>query len=194
MKKLDWASDWAAVSSVFRPAPPSRLEVRWRNSKLVQPGDTVPVTVMTSRPSSLRWSSERGALYSLMLLPTLSFFSSGTAYENASGGSSYLSTYLGNVGYASVQCAQIPAEVGKLSISCPYGSIGEIYDFGINTDASSKNLCITDDELNASCKPTNDWVSNGLNGAVGESSTLLEWGEHKSFWTGTAAQKLAKKQ
>lgn len=133
-------------------------------------------------------------LYSLLLLPTLSFFSSGTAYENSKGGSSYLNTYLGNVGYASVQCAQIPAEVGKLSISCPYGTIGEIYDFGINNDADIKNLCINDADLNASCKPNNPWVSDGLNSAIGEESTLLEWGSHKSFWTGTQQQRWAKRQ
>jgi len=56
------------VSKVFSPAPPAKLDVKWSNSQLVQPGDTVPVTVMTSRPSNLRWTSERGALYTLMLL------------------------------------------------------------------------------------------------------------------------------
>lgn len=63
-----WQSDWSSVSSVFSPAPPSKLDVKWKNSQLVQPGDTVPVTVMTSRPSNLRWTSERGVLYTLMLL------------------------------------------------------------------------------------------------------------------------------
>ena len=56
------------MSQVFSPAPPAKLDVKWSNSQLVQPGDTVPVTVMTSRPSNLRWTSERGALYTLMLL------------------------------------------------------------------------------------------------------------------------------
>ena len=63
-----WSSDWEAVSSVFSPAPASKLDVRWRNSGLVQAGDTVPVTVMTDRPVSMRWGSEYGALYTVMLL------------------------------------------------------------------------------------------------------------------------------
>jgi hypothetical protein len=44
-------------------------------------------------------------LYTIFLLPTMSFFSGGGAYDNAKGASSYLDTYLGNLGYASVQCA-----------------------------------------------------------------------------------------
>merc|ERR550539_813225 len=63
-----WQSDWAAVSEVFSPAPPAKLDVKWTESQLVEPGETVPVTVMTSRPTQLRWNSERGALYTIMLL------------------------------------------------------------------------------------------------------------------------------
>ena len=46
----------------------SKLDIKWENSRYVKPGDTVPVTVMTSRPANLKWASERGALYTLMLL------------------------------------------------------------------------------------------------------------------------------
>ena len=34
----------------------------------MSPGDSVASSAMTERPASLRWSSERGALYTLMLL------------------------------------------------------------------------------------------------------------------------------
>merc|ERR550532_1276291 len=57
-----WLSDWAVVSDVFSPAPPAKLDVKWRDSRLVSPGDSIPVTVMTSKPTNLRWTSERGAL------------------------------------------------------------------------------------------------------------------------------------
>merc|ERR1712079_89560 len=63
-----WSSDWERVSSVFSPAPASRLDVRWRNSRLVLAGDTVPVTVMTDRPEGMIWGTEYGALYTVMLL------------------------------------------------------------------------------------------------------------------------------
>jgi len=63
-----WSSDWESVSSVFSPAPSKKLDVRWRNSGLVEAGDTVPVTVMTDKPVGMRWGSEYGALYTVMLL------------------------------------------------------------------------------------------------------------------------------
>ena len=65
---VGWNSDWAAVSEVFSPAPPSKLDIKWENSRLVKPGDTIPVTVMEERPTQLRWTAERGALYTVMLL------------------------------------------------------------------------------------------------------------------------------
>ena len=34
----------------------------------MEPGDTIPVTVMEDRPTQLRWRAERGALYTVMLM------------------------------------------------------------------------------------------------------------------------------
>ena len=53
---------------MFSPAPPTKLDIKWENSRYVKPGDTVPVTVMGDRPTQLRWRAERGALYTVMLL------------------------------------------------------------------------------------------------------------------------------
>lgn len=46
-------------------------------------------------------------LYTIMLLPTFWFFGSGGAYDDVPSAikSDYLDTYLGNLGYSSVQCA-----------------------------------------------------------------------------------------
>lgn len=46
-------------------------------------------------------------LYTILLLPTFMFFGEGSAYDNvpAAVKSDYLDTYLGNLGYSSVQCA-----------------------------------------------------------------------------------------
>ena len=63
-----WNADWEAVSDVLSPAPPSKLDIKWENSRYVQPGDRIPVTVMGDRPTQLRWRAERGALYTVMLL------------------------------------------------------------------------------------------------------------------------------
>ena len=44
-------------------------------------------------------------LYSIFLIPTFMFFSSGGAYKDVAVKSDYLDTYMGNLGYSSVQCA-----------------------------------------------------------------------------------------
>ena len=44
-------------------------------------------------------------LYSIFLIPTFMFFSQGGAYKNVAVKSDYLDTYMGNLGYSSVQCA-----------------------------------------------------------------------------------------
>jgi len=52
----------------------------------------------------------------------------GTIPANLLG---YGSSMLGNLGYSSLQCVNMPADVGALSISCPYGTIGSITQLGI---------------------------------------------------------------
>jgi len=46
-------------------------------------------------------------IYTVMLLPTFFFFMEGSAYDSVplAVKSTYLDTYLGNLGYSSVQCA-----------------------------------------------------------------------------------------
>jgi len=90
-------------------------------------------------------------LYSIFLAPTILFFQGGSAYDNVKAKSSYLDTYIGNLGYSSVQCSQIPVGVGKLSISCPFGTIGEIYDSGVNPDTDTQFYCATKAGVNDNC-------------------------------------------
>ncbi len=51
-------------------------------------------------------------IYSLILIPTISYFSSGGAYDRVVNKSSYLDGYLGNMGYSSVQCTHVPLSIG----------------------------------------------------------------------------------
>lgn len=99
------------------------------------------------------------ALYTIFLLPTMIFFSEGSAYDAVPSAvkSDYLDTYLGNLGYSSVQCASIPSDVHRLSLSCPYGTIGEFIDYGVNPLPKNKNVC-TNDETNRICRPDADFV------------------------------------
>jgi len=55
---------------------------------------------------------------------------------------------LGNLGYSSVQCFIAPIAVYKVSLTCSYGVVGQIYDFGINNFLEDRNpidQCSTND-------------------------------------------------
>ena len=68
MSQNVFCSDFQAISEVFSPGPATKAELRWAESRAVEPGDVIPVNVMTEPPSSLTWPAERGALYTVMLL------------------------------------------------------------------------------------------------------------------------------
>jgi len=128
------------------------------------------------------------ALYTIFLLPVMMFFSEGTAYSDVLVKSSYLDGYLGNMGYSSVQCASIPTNVDRLSLACPYGTIGEFLDYGINPLIDNKNTCVNNDS-NSMCKPDADFVMESLLSSVGDPDHLFTF-ENKSLFkdnTGKAA-------
>ena len=64
-------------------------------------------------------------ILTLLCLPALIIFKTGDGYSHKSniamGGEVWS---LGNLGYSSMECTKIPLGVGKISISCPYGTIG----------------------------------------------------------------------
>ena len=105
---------------------------------------------------SLIWTF---ALYSLILIPTFSFYSHGGAYDSVPEKlqSTYLHTYMCNLGYSHVQCTTIPQPVGKIKLNCPYGTIGQIYDYGVDQGQENKYQCINNKE-NEGCKPNMDFV------------------------------------
>ena len=63
-----WDTEWEPVSGVFSPAPASKLEIKWPHTRKVSPGASVGSGAMMERPAILRWNSEPGALYTLMVL------------------------------------------------------------------------------------------------------------------------------
>lgn len=84
------------------------------------------------------------------------------------------------MGYSSVQCSSIPSDVHRLSLTCPYGTIGEFIDYGVNPLAANKNICVTDDS-NRLCKPDADFVKGSLDVSIGEPSHLFKY-EGKSLY------------
>jgi hypothetical protein len=113
-------------------------------------------------------------VYTLLLLPTMLFFADGSAYDTVPDAvkSTYLDSYLGNLGYSSVQCASIPSKVGQLNLDCPYGSIGKFLDYGINPLAANKNTCVND-STNDMCYPDSDFIKENFEGSIGETEHLF---------------------
>jgi len=83
---------------------------------------------------------------------------------------------LGNLGYSDMECSQVPIGIGKLQMSCPYGTIGSIVDFGVNNvnDDVSPTYCSTT-KANAACTPTNPDVRVFLEDSVGQTSVAIEF-------------------
>lgn len=100
-------------------------------------------------------------LYTILLIPTMMYFAEGGAYSDvpAAVKSDYLDTYLGSMGYSSVQCVHVPTSIGKVALSCPYGSIGQFLDYGVNSQLGDSKNCL-DSEANARCKPTNTQIGD----------------------------------
>jgi hypothetical protein len=91
---------------------------------------------------------------------------------------------LGNLGYASVQCKHAPVAVKKMTLSCPYGTIGSILDYGVNDHELTNmvDLCanIANSTMTLPCKPTTFGAK--LNNFRGQENANLEYNMN-NFWT-----------
>ena len=100
--------------------------------------------------------------FTLMLIPTMQAYQSGDAYE----GDKYVgraNTMISNMGYSSVECRNIPVSLGNIAITCPFGRVGKIFDFGVNNPDSGSPIdaCINND-YNKACKPTSSSIGSKL--------------------------------
>ena len=113
------------------------------------------------------------AFFSLLMAPVIYFFQNGQGYQfTPKALQSYEMRTLGNLGYSSVQCKSVPLAVEKLSFGCPYGTIGEIFDSGVNTkhNGGPNDSCI-ETEHNLACKPDNPAFTALLADTLGKQST-----------------------
>ena len=62
------------------------------------------------------------AIFSLLVIPQINIYKSGTAYATlADSLSSYEKGTLGNLGYSGLYCQVVPFSVQNMAVSCPYG-------------------------------------------------------------------------
>lgn len=76
---------------------------------------------------------------------------------------------ISNMGYSSTECRNIPVSLGNIAITCPFGRVGRIFDYGVNNPdtGSPIDACITNDQ-NKSCKPNNSKIGDLLKASVGK--------------------------
>lgn len=93
---------------------------------------------------------------------------------------------LGNLGYSSLNCVNLPVELGSLTVSCSFGSIGEITQFGVSNpgDGNPVDQCLIND-INKKCTPNSNAVLQAEEMAIGKSSYQLQW-TAASLYTGGA--------
>jgi len=93
--------------------------------------------------------------FSILVYPIMSSFKEGTAYQHVeeTGNEVYS---LGSLGYSQQICMSQPIDVGVATISCSYGVIGQIFDFGLNDFSTSQrtDVCTSTDATEV-CKPNN---------------------------------------
>lgn len=88
-----------------------------------------------------------------MLIPTMLGYSAGDAYADDTF-VGHASGMISNMGYSTDECNNIPISLGSIALTCSFGTIGEIFDYGVNNPASGSpvDACMNN-EQNKSCKP-----------------------------------------
>jgi len=121
--------------------------------------------------------------FSLLMIPTIRGFKAGTQYETALN-PKFVKTMISNIGYSNMECRNIPVSLGNIAITCPFGKVGKIFEYGINNDESGSpvDACANNDQ-NSACKPNSDRIRDILNEAIGSERYTAKFSASGSdFW------------
>ena len=90
----------------------------------------------------------------------------------------YARGMIANLGYSSVQCHNIPVSLGNIEVECKYGTVGEILDYGVNSENSDGpvDACVNNAD-NSQCKPDSQEILDLLNTSIGQQSTAVRFSE-----------------
>ena len=106
--------------------------------------------------------------FSLLLVPTMINYRSGDAYAgDARAG--HAVGMISNMGYSTVECQNSPVSLGQFTLTCPYGAVGTILDYGVNNpvDGSPVDACVKN-SINKACSPNNQSILNLLKKSYGQ--------------------------
>lgn len=75
----------------------------------------------------------------LLMVPAFSFYVNG---NGMSAPESYDIYSLGNMGYSTIKCSNLPVDLNKITMTCSYGQISKVYHFGVNpSNITNKDTC-----------------------------------------------------
>jgi hypothetical protein len=66
----------------------------------------------------------------ILMAPAFYYYTSGSGYGGSFG--SYDAYSMGNFGYSQMQCTKVPVDLNKITMSCTYGVISDVYYIGVN--------------------------------------------------------------
>ena len=122
--------------------------------------------------------------FTLLLIPTMHGFNQGDAYE----GDAFVgkaNTMIGNLGYSSVECTNIPMSLGNLVMTCPYGTVGKVFHYGVNNpDLGSPIDACTNNEFNKKCNGTTGHFKGLFEKAIGKESYKVTFTQSDIYWSG----------
>ena len=86
--------------------------------------------------------------FSFLLWPVFSFYGNGTAYAQAANPDKigYAQNTIGALGYSSYKCQSIPLDIGRITLTCDFGQIGEVSYVGVNpsgNNGETRGNCMT---------------------------------------------------
>jgi len=77
---------------------------------------------------------------SLLMAPAFYSYINGTGYGGDYASYDYMS--LGNFGYSSTNCGTVPVDLNKITMTCTYGVISDVFFIGVNpSDMVDKDTC-----------------------------------------------------
>ena len=85
-------------------------------------------------------------LFSVLSFPMLCAYKTGSGYEGDIY-VGYAGSMVANLGYSHTSCINAPLSIGSLTMSCSYGTIGQIFDYGVTSPDSDGpvDACLTND-------------------------------------------------
>ena len=120
--------------------------------------------------------------FSLMLIPTIQGYKSGDAYEGEHF-VGYANTMISNMGYSSVECRNIPVSLGNIALTCPYGTVGKILDYGVNNpDSGSPVDACQNNQYNKKCRPDTGHFWKMMDTAIGTEHKNIKFTMSDLFW------------